>query len=49
MAEKFFSKTDKEEIISAIQSAELNTSGEIRVHIENHCKEDVMDRAAGVF
>jgi len=30
-------------------SAELDTSGEIRVHIENTCSGDVLDRAAFVF
>ena len=45
----FFSKEEKEEIKSAVQEAELNTSGEIRVHIDNQCREDVMDRAAWWF
>ena len=36
-------------IKSAVKEAELNTSGEIRVHMDNHCKEDVMDRAAWWF
>lgn len=49
MAEEKFTDSEKEEIIQAIKSAELNTSGEIRVHIENHCKEDVLDRAAEIF
>lgn len=40
---------EKELIVSSIKEAELNTSGEIRVHLENHCKIDVMDRAAEVF
>jgi uncharacterized membrane protein len=44
-----FSKEQKELIINAIKDAELNTSGEIRVHIENKCPEDVMDRAAFWF
>lgn len=48
-AVNFFSKQDKEEIKAAVKEAELNTSGEIRVHIDNHCKEDVMDRAAWWF
>jgi uncharacterized membrane protein len=38
-----------QEIVNAIKEAEGNTSGEIRVHIENRCREDVMDRAAYVF
>ena len=40
---------EKESIVAAIQEAERNTSGEIRVHLENHCKKDVLDRAAEVF
>ncbi len=49
MAEDLFRESDKTAIRSAIQQAEKNTSGEIRVHIERHCKEDVLDRAAGLF
>jgi uncharacterized membrane protein len=48
-AVNFFSKEQKEQIKSAVKEAELNTSGEIRVHMDNHCKEDVMDRAAWWF
>ena len=44
-----FSKEQKDLIVRAIKDAELNTSGEIRVHIENNCPEDVMDRAAYWF
>ena len=33
----------------AIADAELQTSGELRVHIETTCKGDIMDRAAVVF
>ncbi|MFI3263355.1 MAG: TPM domain-containing protein [Rikenellaceae bacterium] len=36
-------------IVSAIESAELNTSAELRIHIENKCKGDVLDRAVVVF
>lgn len=49
MAEKLFSPEQKAKIVSAIQKAETRTSGEIQVHIENHCKGDVLDRAAEVF
>ena len=49
MAEKLFSQKDRDNIIAAIQAAERETSGEIQVHIENHCSGDVMDRAAEVF
>jgi uncharacterized membrane protein len=49
MAEKLFSVSDKKIITDAIKDAEGETSGEIQVHIENHCKIEVMDRAAEVF
>lgn len=49
MAEKLFSSEEKAQITAAIQSAETRTSGEIQVHIENHCKGNVLDRAAEVF
>ena len=45
----FFSKEEQQKIVAAIKEAELNTSGEIRVHIENHCKEEAIERAAEVF
>lgn len=48
-ARTFFSSEQKDDIKLSIQNAELNTSGEIRVHIENTCEGDVMDRASYVF
>lgn len=48
-AKNFFTDEQKSRIKQAIISAELNTSGEIRVHLENHCGEDVLDRAAFLF
>lgn len=45
----FFTKEEKDRITSAIGDAELNTSGEIRVHIERRCKENVLDHAAYLF
>ena len=48
-AKKFFSKEEQLEIKKAILNAELDTSGEIRVHIESVCKGDVLDRAALLF
>ena len=48
-AVNFFTKEEKELIKSAVKEAELNTSGEIRVHLDNRCREDVMDRAAWWF
>jgi uncharacterized membrane protein len=48
-ARDFFSGEEQENIKQAIMHAELDTSGEIRVHIENACKGEVLDRAAYVF
>jgi uncharacterized membrane protein len=45
----FFSREEKNAIKKAIAEAELNTSGEIRVHIEGRCKSDLLDRAAYIF
>lgn len=44
-----FSSDEKQAVAIAIKNAELNTSGEVRVHIEAKCKEDVLDHAAFVF
>jgi uncharacterized membrane protein len=44
------SETEKEKVIAAIKQAELNTSGEVKVHIEEHCPEsDPFERAKQVF
>jgi uncharacterized membrane protein len=48
-ARNFFTKEQQEDIRQAIMNAELDTSGEIRVHIENTCTGDVLDRALVVF
>lgn len=48
-ARMFFSKEEQQKIVSAIKEAELNTSGEIRVHIENRCKGESLERAAEIF
>jgi uncharacterized membrane protein len=34
---------------AAIEAAERNTSAEIRVHLEEKCTEDVLDRASFIF
>ncbi|MBQ6729191.1 MAG: TPM domain-containing protein [Bacteroidales bacterium] len=36
-------------VVEAIRQAELNTSGEIKVHIENRCKGNVEKRSLVVF
>lgn len=48
-ARNFFTNQQQENIQQAIMDAELDTSGEIRVHIENTCNEDVMDHALKIF
>ena len=48
-ASKFFTKEQQAQILAAVKEAENETSGEIRVHIETYCHEDVLDRAAWVF
>jgi uncharacterized membrane protein len=45
----FLSKTDEQEVVEAIQKAELNTSGEIRIHIEGKATKDAYERALDVF
>jgi len=47
--QKYFSEENKLQISNAIRVAETDSSGEIRVHIEKHCKSDVLDRAAYIF
>lgn len=49
IAANFFTKEQKGQIREAIARAELNTSGEIRLHVDNRCKIDVLDCAAGWF
>lgn len=46
---QFISKVEQDLIVKAIEAAELNTSGEIRVHIESDCKLDPVSRAVTVF
>ena len=49
LAKNFFSPEQQEDIKQAVLNAELDTSGEIQVHIENSCAGDVLIRAAQVF
>jgi uncharacterized membrane protein len=46
---QFFTQEEKKSIGEAIREAELNTSGEIRVHVEGKCKANVLDRASHIF
>jgi len=49
MPENLFKTIQKQQILRAIREAEKDTSGEIRVHIEDYTKGDVLDRAADIF
>ncbi|MFZ5430664.1 MAG: TPM domain-containing protein [Bacteroidota bacterium] len=46
---KTFTAQQKALLKRVIEVAEMDTSGEIRVHIENRCQEDPLDRAVHVF
>ncbi len=48
-ARDFFTDEEQAEIEEAITAAEKITSGEIRIHLENSCKEDIMDHSAWIF
>ena len=46
----FFLTTEQENsVIKTIQEAEKNTSGEIRIHLENNTKKPSLERAKEVF
>ena len=44
-----FTEQQQKQVQDAIAQAELNTSGEIRVHIDKRCKEEPMKKAIAVF
>ncbi|MBN2481156.1 MAG: TPM domain-containing protein [Bacteroidales bacterium] len=48
-AVNFFDRDEKGLLRDAVRKAELNTSGEIRVHVETLFQGAVLDRAATVF
>lgn len=46
----FFSNEENEQIVQSIKDAERQTSGELRIFVESHCKYvDPLDRAAELF
>ncbi len=47
--EDFLTQAEEQEIVEAIRIAETNTSGEIRVHLEQTTQLDPYDRALEVF
>jgi uncharacterized membrane protein len=48
-SKQFFNQSQKEAIQEAIAAAELNTSGEIRVHIDDKCAVAPVEKAIEVF
>jgi len=46
---EFLSSKEESRVVEAIKMAELNTSGEIRVHIEQHTDLEAFKRAKEVF
>jgi len=48
-AREFLSEEDEKLIVDAIERAEQDTTGEIRVHIEFKCKKDPLERAKVLF
>lgn len=44
-----FTKSEEKNIIQAIEKAELHTSGEIRLHVEDNCTSNPYERALEVF
>ncbi|HHC78874.1 MAG TPA: TPM domain-containing protein [Flavobacteriia bacterium] len=47
--EDFLTAAQEQEIIDAIRTAEKDTSGEIRVHLEKCTEKDTLERAKEVF
>jgi uncharacterized membrane protein len=48
-ARNFFNEDEKELLVNAIAEAETNTSGEIRLHLENYCFGNELNAARKVF
>lgn len=47
---EFFSEAEKQQLVAAIQQAERQTSGEVRLFVESRCRfVDPVDRAKEVF
>jgi len=47
--EDFLTQEQEQKIVKAIRTAEIHTSGEIRVHIETSTVKDTIERATEVF
>lgn len=48
-AKDFLTKDECRRLVEAIDRAERETSGEIRIHIESHCEDDPKERALRTF
>ena len=47
---EFFTPEETQQLVRAIQEAELNTSGEVRIYVESRCRYvDAIDRAQQIF
>lgn len=44
-----FTEQEQQQIRKAVEAAEKNTSGEIRICVEKTCSEEALDRAASYF
>lgn len=49
LARNFFNQHEQQLLVKAIEQAELNTSGEIRLHLANFCFGDEVKAAGKVF
>jgi len=45
----FFTEAQGNQIVKAIQRAEMTSSGEVRVHLEDNCKGKVLEEAKKTF
>ena len=48
-ARRILNNEEDRRVVEAIKQAEMDTSGEIKVHIENHCRGKVEDRSLFIF
>jgi uncharacterized membrane protein len=47
--DRLIAQSDQERVVAAIRSAEATTSGQIQVHLEEHCPQDPRTRAEALF
>lgn len=49
-ASPFFTQAQQQELVEAIRQAEMHTTGEVRLFVEETCNtEDALERAVGIF